>query len=102
MLCSGVNFVGSLLIPLPRSSDILSKEAWKHLTDKTFQRVGILYLSCLLALTDAQKLLLHEASTRQQLFAHAITVIVCPNQVGLYANGQPAAAGCGGLNFNLH
>lgn len=45
LLCSWVNFVGSLLIPLPRSSDILSKGAWKHLTDKTSQRVRV-YSAC--------------------------------------------------------
>lgn len=45
LFCSWVTFVWSLLIPLPRSSDILSKKAWKHLTDMTFQGVFI-YSAC--------------------------------------------------------
>lgn len=45
LFCSWVTFVWSLLIPLPRSSDILSKKAWKHLTHMTFQGVFI-YSAC--------------------------------------------------------
>lgn len=45
LFCSWVTFVWSLLIPLPRSRDILSKKAWKHLTDITLQRV-CLYSAC--------------------------------------------------------
>lgn len=81
---SCVTFVLSSWIPLPRNSDILVKKDWKP---HRHNFPASLY-SCLLALTNAQKQLLHEESTRQQLFAHAITVIVYTNQVGLYANGQ--------------
>lgn len=41
LFCNWVTFVWSLLTALPRSSDILSKKAWKHLTAITFQRVCI-------------------------------------------------------------
>lgn len=45
LFCSWVTFLWSLLIPLPRSSDVLAKKDCKHLPGITFRQVCLLLAS---------------------------------------------------------